>query len=124
VIEAAYNDSQGVTAQFNRNLLVRINRELDADFVVSQFVHRAFYNGAEGRIEMHLVSRRDQSVRIGDAAFFFAAGESIRTEYSHKYNISDLTAQAAAQGWAVPRVWTDEHNFFGVLYFTVSGPGR
>jgi len=123
LIEAAYNDSQGVTAQFNRNLLVRINRELDADFVVSQFAHRAFYNAAEGRIEMHLVSRRDQVVRIGAAEFFLAAGESIRTEYSHKYTISELTALAAAQGWAVQRVWTDEHKSFGVLYLTVSGAG-
>jgi L-histidine Nalpha-methyltransferase len=124
VIEAAYNDSQGVTAQFNRNLLVRINRELDADFVVSQFAHRAFYDAAEGRIEMHLVSRRDQSVRIGDVEFFFAAGEAIRTEYSHKYSISELATLAAAQGWAVQRVWTDEHNYFGVLYLTLSGVGR
>src|SRR5207302_1283132 len=82
IIEAAYNDKQGITAAFNRNILVRINRELRADFAIDQFAHRAFYNAAAGRIEMHLVSRRDQHVHIGDAEFFFAAGESILTEYS------------------------------------------
>ena len=82
VLEAAYNDRRGVTAAFNRNLLVRINRELGADFDVEQFAHHAFYNAAQGRIEMHLVSRRDQGVRVGGEAFSFAAGESIRTENS------------------------------------------
>ncbi len=119
VIEAAYNDSAGVTAAFNRNLLVRINRELAADFVVEQFAHHAFYNRAEGRIEMHLVSRCDQRVRVGDAEFFFAVGESVRTEYSYKYRLRDLRDLAGAAGFATERVWTDERGYFSVSYFTV-----
>jgi L-histidine Nalpha-methyltransferase len=119
VIEAAYNDRQGVTAAFNRNLLVRINRELGGDFVVEQFAHRAFYDAAAGRIEMHLVSRRDQWVRVGEADFFFAAGESIRTEYSHKYRRRDLHDLARAAGFAVKGTWTDGRRYFGVCYLTV-----
>ncbi len=82
LLEAAYNDTRGVTAAFNRNILVRINRELDGDFAVEKFDHHAFYNADEGRIEIHLVSSHDQRVHVGNATFFFAAGESIRTEYS------------------------------------------
>jgi uncharacterized SAM-dependent methyltransferase len=85
LIETAYNDRQGVTAAFNRNILVRIDRELGADFNVEQFGHRAFCKAAQGRIEMHLVSRRDQVVRVGGMPFFFAKGESIHTENSYKY---------------------------------------
>ena len=91
-----------------------------ADFVVSQFAHCAFYNGGAGRIEMHLVSRRDQWVHVGDAEFFFAAGESIRTEYSHKYRLGDLRDLAMAAGFATKRVWTDERGYFSVHYLTVS----
>jgi L-histidine Nalpha-methyltransferase len=118
VLEAAYNDRQGVTAAFNRNLLVRINRELGGDFVVEQFAHRAFYNPAQGRIEMHLVSRCDQKVHIGDAEFLFAKGESIRTEYSHKYSLPCLRMLAEAAGFTVADVWTDELQYFSVLYLT------
>jgi dimethylhistidine N-methyltransferase len=118
ILEAAYNDSQGVTAAFNRNILVRINRELGGDFVVEQFAHRAFYNAAQGRVEMHLVSLRDQTVHIGKAEFFFAAGESIRTEYSHKYSLIGLRVLAEAAGFTVARVWTDELQYFSVLYLT------
>jgi dimethylhistidine N-methyltransferase len=119
VLEAAYNDRQGVTAAFNRNLLVRINRELGADFAVDQFAHSAFYNAAEGRIEMHLLSRRDQQVQVGGATFSFAAGESIRTEYSYKYRLRDLDDLAAAAGFEVERFWTDEREYFSVHYMTV-----
>src|SRR5262249_8642491 len=109
---------QGVTAAFNRNLLVRINRELGADFAVGRFAHRAFYNAAEGRIEMHLVSRGDQRVHVGGAEFVFAAGESVRTEYSYKYRPRDLHDPAARGGFAVRRVWTDERDYFAVLYLS------
>jgi L-histidine N-alpha-methyltransferase len=123
VIEAAYNDKQGVTAAFNRNILVRINRELGANFVVDQFAHRAFYNAVEGRIEMHLVSLQDQRVRVGDEEFSFAAGESIRTEYSYKYSLPGLRDLIGKAGFVVGRAWMDEREYFSVLYLTVSGMG-
>src|SRR5262249_54530429 len=119
VIEAAYNDREGVTARFNRNLLVRINRELGADFAVEQFAHRAFYDAAHGRIEMHLVSRRDQRVHVGGAEFFLAAGESIRTEYSYKFSIRTLRSLAEAAGFRPGRVWLDGRAYFSVHHYTV-----
>jgi dimethylhistidine N-methyltransferase len=119
VIEAAYNDARGVTAAFNRNLLVRINRELGGSFDVAAFWHHAFYTPREGRIEMHLVSRRDQRATVAGREFAFAEGESIRTEYSYKYSLNDLRALAAEAGWEVEQVWTDERTYFGVLYLTV-----
>lgn len=124
VIEAAYNDRKGVTAAFNRNILVRINRELDADFDIEQFVHRAFYNTAQGRIEMHLVSRCDQVVRVGGRPFFFATGESIHTENSHKYSLPALNDLAGAGGFAVDRVWFDERRYFCVAYLTLCRAGK
>jgi L-histidine Nalpha-methyltransferase len=124
LIEAAYNDRRGVTAAFNRNILVRINRELGADFDIQQFAHRASYNAAHGRIEMHLVSRCDQVVRVGGVPFFFAAGESIHTENSYKYSLPALTDLAEASGLAVERVWTDEHRYFSVAYLTLSHSGK
>ena len=124
VLEAAYNDRQGVTAAFNRNLLARINRELSADFDVEQFAHRAFYNAAHGRIEMHLVSRREQVVRVGGMRFLFAAGESIHTENSYKYSLAALADLSRASGFAVERVWVDEHQYFSVAYLTVRHSGK
>jgi dimethylhistidine N-methyltransferase len=120
VIEAAYNDRQGVTAAFNLNLLCRMNRELGADFVLDEFEHRAFYSAADGRIEMHLVSRRDQHVHIGGESFVFTAGESIHTENSYKYSLSDLRDLARAGGFEPQLVWTDEAEFFSVSYMTVA----
>ncbi len=124
VIEAAYNDRRGITAAFNRNILVRINRELGADFDIEQFAHRAFYNAAQGRIEMHLVSRCDQVVDVGGVPFFFAKGESIHTENSYKYCLRALTALAAACGFVVERVWTDERQYFSVAYLTLRHSGN
>jgi L-histidine Nalpha-methyltransferase len=124
VMEAAYNDRRGVTAAFNRNILVRINRELGADFDLDQFAHRAFYNTAKERIEMHLVSCRDQVVRVGSVPFFFAAGESIHTENSHKYSLPALTDLAEASGLVVERVWTDERRYFSVVYLTPRHSGK
>jgi dimethylhistidine N-methyltransferase len=124
VIEAAYNDHQGVTAAFNRNLLARINRELGADFVPEQFAHRAIYDAGRGRVEMHLVSRRDQWVRVGDATFFFAAGEPVHTENSYKYSLRELCDLAEASGFEPEHVWTDDALYFSVYYFTVRRAGN
>ena len=120
LIEAAYNDRQGVTAAFNRNILVRINRQLGADFDIDQFAHRAFYNVARHRIEMHLVSRREQTVHVGGMRFFFAEGESIHTENSYKFGLGTMAELAEAGGFAVERVWTDERQYFSVFYLTLS----
>src|SRR5262249_6981069 len=99
ILHAAYNDRPGVTAAFNRNLLVRINRELGADFAVDQFWHWAFYNPVAGRIEMHLVSRRDQVIHLDNKDFAVAEGEPTCTEYSYKYSLTDLRELAAAGGF-------------------------
>jgi dimethylhistidine N-methyltransferase len=115
-IEAAYNDSQGVTAAFNFNLLVRINRELGADFQINQFWHHAFYNPREGRIEMHLVSHRNQRVHIGDEEIIFNDGETIRTEYSYKYSMRDLQNLAADSGFTIRHQWVDKRKYFCVVY--------
>jgi dimethylhistidine N-methyltransferase len=121
ILEPAYDDSRGVTAAFNLNLLRRINRELGADFDPGAFRHRAVYNRARGRIEMHLVSLRDQAVRVEEEVFSFAEGESIRTECSYKYDMGRFREQAAAAGLEVARVWTDERRLFAVQYLTVPG---
>jgi dimethylhistidine N-methyltransferase len=114
VLEAAYDDAQGVTAAFNKNLLRRINRELGADFDLGAFEHRAIYDQVHGRIEMHLVSREAQTVRVGGRRFELAAGEAIRTEYSHKYTIDGFRELAATAGWRAEEVWMDEKAWFAV----------
>jgi dimethylhistidine N-methyltransferase len=118
-IEAAYNDARGVTAAFNLNLLRRINRELDADFDLEQFSHRARYNHELGRVELFLDSRRDQTVTLAAEPIRFAAGESICTEYSHKYTIDEFAGLAAATGLTLRRAWTDKRRNFAVLHFAV-----
>jgi dimethylhistidine N-methyltransferase len=120
ILEPAYDDVLGVTAEFNLNLLIRINRELGADFDLDQFRHHAFYNETEGRIEMHLVSRRPQSVQLAGRSFTFAEGEGIRTEYSYKYSLGDLERLAAAAGLRSQRNWTDSRGWFSVQYLAVS----
>jgi dimethylhistidine N-methyltransferase len=119
VLHAAYNDSNGVTAAFNRNLLVRINRELSADFQVDQFWHHAFYDPREGRIEMHLVSQCDQQARLAGDEFRFAQGETIRTEFSHKYTLAELQQLAEAGRFETQEVWVDERRYFTVQYLSV-----
>src|SRR5213594_11913 len=99
VLEAAYNDRAGVTAQFNLNLLARANRELGADFDLDQWRHRAIYNSSAGRIEMHLVSESDQTISIAGYKFCFRSGERIVTEFSHKYTPEGFTALARAAGF-------------------------
>jgi dimethylhistidine N-methyltransferase len=115
-LEAAYDDAQGVTAQFNQNLLRRINRELGADFNVDQFEHRAVYRPDRGRVEMHLVARRDQVVRIAaaDLAVRFEAGESIHTESSHKYTREVLRSLAQRSGFVEEAFWGDHDGRFRV----------
>ncbi|TAK82967.1 MAG: L-histidine N(alpha)-methyltransferase [Betaproteobacteria bacterium] len=114
VLHAAYNDSRGVTAAFNLNLLARINRELGADFDLDRFAHYAFYNAPLGRIEMHLVSLARQSVRIGRHRFAFDAGESIHTENSYKYSIEGFRALAMRAGFAPNKVWLDRRGLFAL----------
>jgi dimethylhistidine N-methyltransferase len=120
VIEQAYNDSADVTADFNLNLLARANRELGTDFDLKQWQHRAIYNPADGRIEMHLISQIDQTVRIQDHSFSFHAGEKIISEYSYKYTPNGFTALAGEAGFEFVRMWTDDARLFGVFYFTVA----
>ena len=107
VLHAAYNDAAGVTAAFNLNLLQRINRELDGTFDLAAFRHEAFYNEAERRIEMHLVSVRAQTVAVGGETFAFAEGETIHTEDSYKYALADFQALAARAGFEPVAAWTD-----------------
>lgn len=116
-LERAYNDQNGITAQFNLNVLSRINRELGADFVESQFEHTAFYNEEKGRIEMHLRSKTIQSVRVSNQKFDFQPGETIHTENSYKYSIQEFQQLARKTGFAPVSVWTDENNDFSVHYF-------
>ncbi len=116
VLHAAYNDSLGVTARFNLNLLTRMNRELAADFDPSTFVHYAFYNPEEGRVEMHVVSLCEQRVTVSGEQVVFEAGESLWTESSYKYSVAEFGEMAAGAGFSIQQVWTDESRWFGVLY--------
>ena len=120
VLEAAYNDSTGVTAKFNLNLLQRINRELGANFDLNQWRHRAVYNSIAGRIEMHLISEIDQFVDLNGHKFHFRYGEKIVTEYSYKYSPDEFAAFAAKAGFNFVRMWTDEAGLFGVFYFVTA----
>ena len=115
VLHAAYNDSRGVTAAFNLNILARINRELGADFDLRKFSHYAFYNAAAGRIEMHLVSLARQSVRVArHHRFRFERGESIHTENSYKYSVEGFRALAARAGYSGKKVWSDRKGLFAL----------
>ena len=113
-LHAAYNDAAGVTARFNLNLLARMNRELGANFDTSSFVHRAIYNRGLHRIEMHLVSKIAQTVKVCGRTFQFRAGESIHTENSYKYSLERFTTLAKSTGWTPQVSWTDDDNLFSV----------
>ena len=115
VLEAAYNDAEGVTAEFNKNMLVRLNRELDTDFDVSQFRHQAFWNEAEGRIEMHLISEARQEVKVDGQIFKFEKNESIHTENSYKYTINEFK-ELFDHWFEVEKIWTDDKNWFSLQY--------
>lgn len=120
VLESAYNDSQGVTAQFNLNLLTHINRELDSNFTPENFRHIALYNEERGRIEMHIESLCDQKVCIGDEEIEFAKGERIHTENSYKYSLEEFADLANAAGWQVQNIWLDSDKLFSVQYLTTN----
>lgn len=120
-LNAAYNDARGITAEFNLNLLRRINRELGAGFDLSAFRHHAFYNAAHSRIEMHLVSVKDQRVRVGGRSFHIRAGESIHTENSCKYSVDEFRRLAGGAGFEPAACWTDREKLFAVHYLTVPG---
>ena len=111
---AAYDDAQGVTAAFNRNILERLNREAGANFDLAGFVHQARWNGAEGRIEMHLLSVREQTVRVAGRRIAFAAGESIHTENSYKHTTDEFAALAERGGWRRTALWTDPDEQFSL----------
>jgi dimethylhistidine N-methyltransferase len=113
-LHAAYNDAAGITAQFNKNLLARANRELGADFELDAFAHYAPYNAGAHRIEMYLVSLKRQSVTLGSERFEFSQGEPVHTEDSHKYTIESFREMACRAGFNPRAVWTDEERLFSM----------
>ena len=120
VLNAAYNDKSGVTAEFNLNLLTRINRELGGNFNLDCFEHHAFYNRERHRVEMHLASLKRQKAKVAGETIEFRAGETIHTENSYKYSIEKLAALARGAGWRPLKVWTDERNYFSIQAFELS----
>jgi dimethylhistidine N-methyltransferase len=114
VLNAAYDDAAGVTARFNLNILRRMNRELGGDFDLAAFRHRAFYNVADHRIEMHLESLKPQTVTVAGRSFTFAKGETIHTENSYKYTVDSFRALAGEAGWRPVATWTDANDYFAV----------
>ena len=121
VLDAAYNDAAGVTAAFNLNLLLRIRGELDTDLDPDTFDHYAYFNPAAGRIEMHLVSRVGQTIRVEGQAFAFAAGEGIHTENSYKYTVRGFGDLAARAGFRQQAVWQDPGGLFSVQLLQFQG---
>lgn len=117
ILNAAYNDADGITAAFNLNLLHRINRELDADIDIDNFAHHAFYNPELGRVEMHLVSQRPQTLNIAGQQFELARDEHIHTENSYKYTVEEFVQLAGQAGFVSRKVWTDKDELFSLHYF-------
>ena len=120
LLTAAYDDTQGVTAEFNLNLLARINRELDGNFNLANFRHQAFYNEPAGRIEMHLLSIVPQRVTVGGNSFEFGAEETIHTENSCKYSLEEFCELSRAAGFTPVKFWTGDDNLFAVHYLEVA----
>jgi len=118
IIEAAYNDAAGVTAEFNLNMLRHLNREFGSDFDLDSWVHNARYNQDKGRVEIRLMNNSEQTINIGDDTVVVAEGEGILTEYSHKYTLAGFAEMAAGAGFKVARVWTDADTLFSVQYCT------
>ena len=116
LLRAAYNDARGASAAFNTNILVRANSELGADFDLAAFRHRAEYDGGHGRMEIGIESLRPQTVRIGDTAFKFDAGEVIVTQYAYKFTTDEFAGAAAAAGFAPHQVWTDADRMFAIQF--------
>ncbi len=121
ILEAAYNDAKGVTRDFNLNILKRINRELNANFDLGAFTHRAIYNEEMGRIEMHLVSRMEQTVKLGHHTVQFARDEYILTECSHKFTVDQFAERAAEAGFRKEQVWVDDNKLFSVHFYYCEG---
>lgn len=119
VIESAYNDRGGVTAEFNLNLLRRINAELDGDFDLDRFEHRAVYNADHHRIEMSIVSQCNQSVSVSGRRFYLRKGEHIMTEYSHKYTVDGFARLASRFGFTLHQHWLDSSGYFAVLHLVI-----
>jgi len=115
-LHAAYNDSAGVTAEFTLNLLRRMNRELEANFDLAGFAHEAFYNAAEGRIEIYFRSLRPQTVTVAGRSFTFSEGERVHTEYSYKYDDAGIDTLARSGGFSIEHTWTDPDRLFAVTY--------
>jgi uncharacterized SAM-dependent methyltransferase len=118
IIENAYNDSAGVTAEFNLNMLQHLNRDYGANFDVSEFEHSANCDPNKGRVVIELVSQSEQRFKIGGAAFDMADGEAILTEYSHKYTLDGFAKTANNAGFVVEKVWTDAEKLFSVQFLT------
>ena len=118
IIEAAYNDSAGVTAEFNTNILQHLNNDYDADFDVDAFTHDAEYDEDEGRVVIRLISEKEQTASVGEEDFHFVKGESILTEYSHKYTLEDFASMAESVGFEVAHIWTDADELFSVQFLT------
>lgn len=119
-LEAAYSDREGVTRQFNLNLLTRLNRELGADFRTERFHHHAFYNEPKARMESYLVSRCKQTATVAGREFHFDFAETIHMENSYKYDLDQFASMASAAGFEVQKVWTDDEQMFSVQYLTVA----
>ncbi len=114
ILVPAYDDAAGVTAEFNLNLLKRINRELSGTFDPEAFAHEARWNAADGRIEMHLVSQTKQTVGVNGDSFTFQKGETIHTENSRKFRLDGFESLAGQAGWTFKKIWTDERGYFAV----------
>jgi dimethylhistidine N-methyltransferase len=119
ILNSAYNDKKGITAQFNLNLLTRINESLQANFNLANFAHYAFYNQQKGRIEMHIISLVKQSIFIDDLEFRLEKDELIHTENSYKYHIQEFQLLAEESGFTPTKVWTDTSNLFSVHYLSL-----
>lgn len=120
VLLAAYDDAQGVTAEFNRNLLRRINRELGGTFDLAGFCHEARWNAAESAVEMHLVSTADQTVAVAGTEFTFREGATIHTESSRKFDLGAFSGTARRAGWNLAECWTDPDGLFALAGLTTA----
>ena len=118
ILNAAYNDNLGVTAAFNKNILARCNRELDANFNLDAFDHSGFFNADESRIEMHLVASQDQTAQVANKTFTFKKGETIHTESSYKYTLDGFANLAKSAGFTPAQAWTDDKEYFSVHYLS------